>query len=157
MVLLRLCCLRVPCAISTFTVELKLMSHHDKSRAGLNPCAKLIHRTIIKGFDLTAFVTDNVVMVMGIIRMRWLIPRIPLGKIDTPCQALCFEEIDKAVCGHEIDRLRLRRSANASICIRMQLNHRLGCRRLRQGCHQSLAWCRNPTSAFLQASQYRFL
>ena len=83
------------------------MSHHDKSGPRLDARTQLIHITVIEGLDLTALVTDNMVMVMCIIRMRWLVPRIPLGEIDPPCKALCLKQIDKAIGRNEIDRFRV--------------------------------------------------
>jgi len=104
------------------------MAHHDKPGACFNPCAQLIHCTVIKRLNLAALITDDVVMVVCIISMRWLIPGIPLCEVNPSCKAICLEEVDKPVGSHEVDRLGIFGCSNAPVGVRVELNN--GLRRL---------------------------
>ena len=111
------------------------MPHHNKPRARLNSRTQFIHSTVIKWLDLAALIADNMVVVVCIIRVCWLIPRVPLCKVDSPGKPLCLKEIDKAISRDKIHRFRVSRRTDSLICRGMQLNHGLWCMGFGQGCN----------------------
>jgi hypothetical protein len=126
------------------------MAHHDKPGPRLNACTQLIHGTVIKWLHLATLVADNMVMVMGIIRVGRLIARISLRKVNSTGKPLRLKEVHKAISRDKIDWFWIRLGSDKFVRGGMQLNDRLRSLRFSEGCHQRFAGCRDTAATFLK-------